>query len=154
MKLILVNLSILIGLIAVIEISFHFYHSSNSNKDDIIEEIYSGKLFDEDPNGVGYRSIPNHKVQVTKKTPREKIYDVTYNFDEFGRRKVPQKNMGQRKKYAVFLGDSNTFGEGLEDNQTLPYFFSFYNPNYHSYNYAVEGNGPTNILALLETKKN
>ena len=50
----------------------------------------------------------------------------------------------------VFFGGSNTFGEGVEDNQTMPFFFAAAAPDTAVYNYGFCGYGPQQMLALLE----
>ena len=76
------------------------------------------------------------------------MYDVTYTINKDGLRIVntPEKAKADQ---SVFLGDSLTFGEGLNDNDTLP---SIYSSLTHrkSYNYGMSGFGPHNFLFHLE----
>jgi hypothetical protein len=53
------------------------------------------------------------------------------------------------KKFALFFGCSMTFGTGINDDQTLPCSFSRFAPAFKSYNYAVPGYGPQNMLVQL-----
>jgi hypothetical protein len=50
---------------------------------------------------------------------------------------------------ALFFGGSFTFGEGLNDKETLPFFFSAVAPEYESYNYGFSGYGPQQMCELL-----
>lgn len=75
---------------------------------------------------------------------------MKYDFDEYGRRKIPTFSKNP-KKFAIFLGGSNTFGEGLPTEETLPALFSQKNPLFRTYNYAFSGWGPNNILRRLQT---
>ena len=76
------------------------------------------------------------------------IYDVHYSIDEHSRRRTPGQN-GERPAFALFLGASFTYGEGVEDNETLPYFFSRKASGYRSYNYGVPAYGPNTILKRM-----
>ena len=79
----------------------------------------------------------------------EVIYDVEYIFNEEGMRQQYQ-NAGANK-HALFFGDSLTFGEGLKDEETLPYLFQQYNDTYQSYNYGFLGQGPGHMLLRVST---
>ena len=45
-----------------------------------------------------------------------------------------------------------TFGEGVHNNETMPYFFGKYDSTYRPYNFAYSGYGPHQMLARLETE--
>lgn len=79
----------------------------------------------------------------------EVIYDVEYIFNEEGMRQQYQ-NAGANK-HALFFGDSLTFGEGLKDEETLPYLFQQHNDTYQSYNYGFLGQGPGHMLLRVST---
>lgn len=78
------------------------------------------------------------------------VYDVAYRTDELGRRVSPVPGMGERSRHAIFLGCSFTFGEGVEDDETLPSQFGREAPGYRPYNYGFCGYGPQAALARLE----
>lgn len=99
---------------------------------------------------LGTRAPLNQSVEMTKIHKEQLIYQVRYDFDEYGRRKTPVLNQ-ESKKFAIFFGGSNTFGEGLTIEKTLPYLFSKKNPQFRSYNYAFPGWGPNNTLRRLQT---
>ena len=46
-----------------------------------------------------------------------------------------------------------TFGEGLNDDETLPYYFEKYNKDYRSYNYGFLGHGPSHMLLHLKSQE-
>lgn len=99
----------------------------------------------------GYKPRPNSKVTAIKKSrDGSLIYSVSYTTDEFSRRVTPVKNEQVRNKFLVFFGCSFTFGEGLEDNQTLPYFAGEQAPCYMPYNYGYSGYGPQQMLVRLQ----
>ncbi|MCP1384784.1 hypothetical protein [Runella salmonicolor] len=76
------------------------------------------------------------------------IFNVRFATDKYSRRITPDSPKGA-SKYALFFGCSFTFGDGLNDNQTLPYFFQSLNQQYKSYNYAFNSYTTTHMLAHL-----
>lgn len=91
---------------------------------------------------------PNKSVAITLKTPDgDLLYDVQYNFDSFGRRLTP--NIPKASVANLYFGGSYVFGEGLDDNETLPWLLSEKFNSLQSYNYAQRGYGPNNMLAMI-----
>ncbi len=80
----------------------------------------------------------------------EYLYDVIYTVDEKGRRVTSVTNRQQRNRFILFFGGSFTYGEGIRDNQTLPYAVGRIAPHYMPYNYGFIGHGPFDALAKLE----
>ncbi len=76
-----------------------------------------------------------------------KIFDSHYNFDSFGRRKVPVKENASEGH--IFFGGSFIFGDWLEDNETFPWLVSE-KSSFQVYSYAQGGYGPNNMLAILK----
>lgn len=102
---------------------------------------------------LGYKGNANSKITSHRinTTNNETIYNVTYNTDSNGWRITPQAN-DTAKQCVIFFGDSFTIGEGLEDNQTLPYYFNqATNGVYRIYNFGFHGYGPHHALALLQS---
>lgn len=81
----------------------------------------------------------------------ETIYDVTYNFDSLFRRVVPSQPDREHEKFIIFFGGSQTFGEGLNDSETIPALVQKKASSYRVYNYAYSGYGPHQMLRKLET---
>lgn len=80
------------------------------------------------------------------------IYRVEYGIGEDGLRVTPRVASQDWQTCAAFLGCSFTFGEGLQDDQTLPYFFEkTAGPAMRSYNFGFHGYGPHHVLSGLET---
>ena len=79
--------------------------------------------------------------------------DNTYeiSWDNFGRRRTFDED-SNKDKYAVFLGCSLIFGDGISDKETLPYFFGSYSKDYEAYNYALSGASPNIFLYLLSQR--
>lgn len=80
------------------------------------------------------------------------VFQTVAHSDSIGNRVVNTPGMERRDKYAVFLGCSFTFGLGVEDDETLPYYFSTYDTSYCVYNFGVGGYGPQNVLARLSNQ--
>ncbi|MFP5470849.1 MAG: hypothetical protein ACLGGV_04575 [Bacteroidia bacterium] len=79
------------------------------------------------------------------------VYDVNYTLKK-GKRFIPNNN-DSSKKSMYFLGCSFIFGDGLNDKQTLPYFFNEYSEHkFNSINYAFSGYGTHQVLKIVETK--
>ena len=69
-----------------------------------------------------FEYVPNTKVNSIRKDDNEAIYNIIYTIDEFGNR-FCKSNKNAKVTY-VFMGCSMVFGIGLEDDETLPYYFS------------------------------
>lgn len=80
------------------------------------------------------------------------IFDYTYHIDNFRRRITPASNHSAiHPRAVVFFGDSFTFGEGVNDDATLPNQVAIHRPDLAVYNYAFSGYGPNHMLARLES---
>lgn len=82
----------------------------------------------------------------------EEIFSYTYHTDNFRRRITPDgESVTSRHHALIFFGDSYTFGEGVNDDETLPNCVAKEAPNWAVYNYAFSGYGPNHMLARLES---
>ena len=81
----------------------------------------------------------------------EVIYDVTYTIGADGFRVTPFYS-AQTTQKVNFFGCSFLFGEGLNDDQTLPYFFARLNASLVK-NYGSHGWSPSQALAILESSR-
>ncbi len=97
-------------------------------------------------NDDGYSAT--HKKVVNGKV----IFDATYNYDELYRRKVPGLPQNNLDKFIFFFGGSQTFGEGLNDTDTIPARVQDNTAHHRVYNYAYKGYGPHQMLRKLETR--
>ena len=113
-----------------------------------IKEIH---CFDSDlDNQLGYRNKKNYQEHARKMfLDGQIIYDVEYLTDQFRRRTVGQKYL-PGNPHLILFGDSNIFGVGLEDQETLQYMIVRKMPGYNVYNYAVHAYGPQQMLAQLQ----
>jgi hypothetical protein len=77
------------------------------------------------------------------------IYDVHYTIDDHLLRRTLSAPSGRT---VAFFGDSFTFGEGLEDSQTLPQDYAdLTGRKFRVLNFGVIGFGPQQFLRALET---
>lgn len=67
--------------------------------------------------------------------------DVTYSFDSFGRRKTYCPYTHQSKS-VLFFGCSFTYGDGVNNEETLPSQYTILDSSVNVYNYAIDGWGP------------
>jgi hypothetical protein len=100
---------------------------------------------------LGYKPWPGAQYSARKKRDGKILYDVTYSIDEYGRRTTPVKNPKSRDNFLLFFGCSVTFGEGVNGDETMPFYVAELAPKYKSYNYGYIGYGPQNMLAQLQT---
>jgi hypothetical protein len=81
------------------------------------------------------------------------LYQVRYTIDDHGLRIAsPSINTQKRQSNCLlFFGDSFTFGEGVKDDETMPYRVSERTERrYQAYNFAFLGYGPHQMLAQLQ----
>ncbi|MBX3465677.1 MAG: hypothetical protein KF878_02115 [Planctomycetes bacterium] len=116
-----------------------------------IEQGTSEEMFEHDPL-LGYR--PRHPMQVRawKTADGAPIYEATYTIDAHGRRVVPASAApGGAGPLVLFLGCSNTFGEGVDDDQTMAHHLALRaGRRAEVVNLGFCGYGPQQFLARLE----
>ena len=111
-------------------------------------QVQGGGAFYVPDEHLGYTIARAATVDHRRTIGGTEIYHVTYRTDSVGRRETPASERGPRRGFVAFFGDSNVFGEGLPQTETLPYFTGQVTPAYRVYNYGVPGYGPAQFLAL------
>jgi hypothetical protein len=101
---------------------------------------------------IGYVLAPNNRAMHIKRIGNRQVMNATYVIDNFGRRLTLPYAADGRTNFLLFFGDSNTFGEGLNQTETLPYQVALLAPHYHPYNYGVSGYGPAQALDLIKAR--
>lgn len=101
---------------------------------------------------LGSKTSENSKYIERRYAGNELILSYTHSTDEFGWRKVNNQNSGDTNKEAIlFFGGSFTYGLGVSDDQNIASMLQhFLKPSYNVYNFANDGYGPHQMLALLE----
>jgi len=107
----------------------------------------------------GYTLRKNAKIRAQKIVKEGIVYDVIYTTNNFGLRVSHQdlnlfhNDPGDNSINVFFFGCSCTFGEGVGNYETFPYLIEeISSGNYRSFNLAMEGYGPHQMLRILETR--
>lgn len=80
-----------------------------------------------------------------------KVFDVTYTIDSDGLRISPPHDSKNNQGALLFFGCSFTFGEGVQDNETMPYAVGLItHGRYAIYNFGFHAYGPNQMLSALE----
>lgn len=124
-------------------------------------EEYSSKAsyqFIENPvydNEYGYRMTPDCKCRDILKLNNTPLWDVTYYTDQFGRRITSAAGNSKKtaEQFTVFFGGSRTFGQGVNDDETLASNFQKLNPEIKVYNYGIVNSAANTYLRYFETGK-
>jgi hypothetical protein len=80
------------------------------------------------------------------------LYDVIYTLDAWGYRVTPVESARRRHQFIGFLGCSVTFGEGVRDGETMPYYIGRLAKRFQPYNYGWRGGGPAEALRMFEER--
>jgi hypothetical protein len=90
-------------------------------------------------------------AHVTKRAGSAVVYDVTYTIGANGLRVSPPDHGTDAKACALFFGDSFMFGEGLADDQTIPWRVGVLaGGDARVFNFGFHGFGAQQVLATLQ----
>ena len=99
---------------------------------------------------LGYAPGKGISATARKLLAGTKVYEVVYTIGQDGLRVAPP-HKPDATGCVLFFGDSLTFGEGVADEQTMPYRVGVKSAGrYRVYNFAFHGYGPHQMLAQLE----
>ena len=99
---------------------------------------------------LGYGPAKAKTVVAEKYHEDDLIYSVRYTIDEAGLRVSPA-TVKPELGCVLFFGGSVTFGEGVADDQAMPYQVGVLTDyRYRIYNFAFHGYGPHQMLAAFE----
>jgi hypothetical protein len=100
---------------------------------------------------LGYKAKANWYL---KWNPLNDAHKLTFSTDSLSRRIVPvsDSTRTRRDKYAIFLGCSYTYGDGVSDEETMPYYFQEKALNYTAQNYGFMGYSPLQSLAIFQSR--
>lgn len=113
---------------------------------------YSDEFFEAD-EVLGYKPAANRRISHRSYGGDQLLYDVTYTFNEQGLRTASSMTgtHAATQPCLVFFGDSFTFGEGMTDEQTMPYqVWKRIGHRFLTVNFGFLGYGPHQMLAALE----
>ncbi|MEO8577443.1 MAG: hypothetical protein ABI556_12105 [Gemmatimonadales bacterium] len=124
------------------------YNARRSTKGSVISE-YSPPSVTNYDHELGFALKPGARVLHTRKWADSTLFSVTYTITDAGVRRTRGNARGDTW---LFVGCSFTFGEGVEDYETLPARFSEQlGWKANVVNLAVFGYGPHQMLRMLET---
>lgn len=153
-KIVRVNLIVVLALILLMEISASYLLPKGTGERVLVLDAEGKEVpasrYKERNDDIGYNLVANARHTLRDTKDDELIYEMTVTTDEKGRRITPIAQFRDSDRFIAFFGDSYTFGDGVNDNETLPYFVGTLLPDYQVYNYAFSGYGPQHMLALLE----
>lgn len=101
---------------------------------------------------LGFKPRPNSIVHFKKVYDHSLVYNVTYEFDQFSRRITPPGSNIPGSQFAIFLGGSFTLGEGVNQNESLPFYFGATSSEFTPYNYGFRGFGPQQVHEILKQR--
>jgi len=94
------------------------------------------------------RPLPSQQIRAVKPPTGTPVFDVTYTIDSWGNRSAPE---APGRPAVVFFGCSFAFGNGLEDDETLPWQFALdVGRQFDVVNAALSGYGAHHMLRMLE----
>jgi len=145
---ILVNIAVVFLVIAV----FEGYLWSRELRSDPtrMRGSYTTDYFGDDEL-LGYGPEKEIVATAEKYYDEQLIYRVRYTINADGLRVSPPASEDE-DGCVLFFGGSFTFGEGLEDDQSLPFQVGVLTDGHNRiYNFGFHGYGPHHMLAALET---
>lgn len=127
---------------------FHFFQKNTCYMGQECFTYQSGEQF-EFSDYLGFYHKRNFKFREIRRTEGQVLFDVTYELDQYGRRKTALQNQGQ-EFFAIFFGCSFTFGTGVDVDETLPSQLARQDSRFEAYNYGMNGVGTNTMLAQSE----
>jgi len=149
---VLINIAVLAGLICFAEAAAWVLTPPPLETHGEPEVPGGGSIYLPDAT-LGYVLAPSVVARHHRTAGDKEVYNVTYEIDDLGRRRTPTTPGADRRAFLLFFGDSNTFGEGLGQADTLSYYAGQMAPGFQPYNYGVPGYGPQHMLQLLNVRR-
>jgi hypothetical protein len=121
-----------------------------------VAEGYHRGAYYLDDDMLGYGPRPGTTLKIKKLRGEETLYDVTYRIGVNGLRisGEPGAPVSPAAQNVLFFGCSFTFGEGVEDAESLPYAFATKSGGaFIAHNFGFHGYGPHQMLAILEQER-
>jgi hypothetical protein len=143
---IFVNFAVVFALLWI----FEWYAYSKVRQSEPAFYIFSEPYFSKD-HPLGYAPVKGIIARSKRVLRNTVLYDVSYTIGSNGLRISPPDNGPHLKGSVLFFGGSFTYGEGLSDNQTMPYRVGVHTQGeYRTYNFGFHAYGPNQMLAALE----
>lgn len=103
-------------------------------------------------NGAPIPQYGDHASRAVSAADGRVIYETTYHVDLHHYRVSPQHSK-EPTRFAIFLGCSFVYGEGLSDVETLSAQFERRSPGTRSYNFGYHAYAPNDLLARARAEK-
>jgi hypothetical protein len=142
-RVVIFNLAVLTALFSVAEVYVAFHERPRPTVSD-------GSFVPDDVLG----TVPAKETRAHSKESRhgKVLYDVTYTIAANGLRIAPPTNTARLDGSVLFFGDSFTYGEGVQDDESMPYQVGMQSGgHYRIYNFGFHGYGPNQMLAAVES---
>lgn len=98
---------------------------------------------------LGFRPAPDSTAVADATFDGQPVYHQTYHIDSEGGRATPEAPAGA--DLYLFLGDSFMFGQGIADNETMPWLFATANDGkIRALNLSAPGNAPNHLVRAFE----
>jgi hypothetical protein len=100
---------------------------------------------------LGLVARPSTEIHAWETAGDKLVFDARYTNDSLGLRLAPPVSSGRPKGAVLFFGCSFVYGEGLNDDATLPYQVGTVSQgSYRIVNFGGGGFGPHQMLSALE----
>lgn len=120
-------------------------------RSDEIQHDATPRTISEPHPDLGYRPSPGQTQRMRKYTDTETLYDVVYTVGENGLRMPPPHIEDPEKPCVLFFGGSHVYGEGVMDDEALPYRFGLETGGrFQVHNFGFSGYGAHQMLAAME----
>lgn len=124
-----------------------FAHAVRPHTVRFVEEPPGASYEVQDPL-IGETARPNVRaIHIQTNPDGSEIFRAKYRIDGRGLRVTPER---ASVPAIVFFGCSFTFGEGVDDDASMPYRVGLLQPAYRAYNFGFHGYGPHQMLASIE----
>jgi len=111
--------------------------------------VYSQKGYYVTDDVLGYAPRKNIRISCQRYHGNRLLYDAIYTINKDGLRISPPFKGHDCNDAILFFGCSFTFGEGLNDNETMPYLVGELSKG-KVYNFAFQGYGPHQMLRQVD----
>ncbi len=144
------NLAFIVFLLGATEVYAYFSWKAKMKREGGVryEGGYPKGYFTTD-EVLGYAPTKDTSVRVKKYFRDQLLYDAVYTIGKDGLRVTPPAKSGNDDDCIVMFGGSFMFGEGENDNKSIPYMVGE-NQDKKVYNFGFHGYGPHQMLAAIE----
>jgi len=143
-----------LGIVAILMAMGEAYLSAH----EYIPPVYPDGAFFVPDDVLGWAPAKGMKAHAIKPNPAGVfhhpegfLFDRTYTIDSNGLRIAPPYRKDDLAGTALFFGCSFAFGEGLKDDETLPYQIGLQSQGqYRTFNFSFQAYGPNHMLAEID----